>query len=1143
MKTAVKRTLVIVLSLALMIGLLPGLTPPVYAAADYTFVAGTDQSGTGWSWDGTNNTLTLSGASIGGIIIEPDATIVLTDGTTNTISGSGVNYALYAKGALTIQGNGSLTVTNARVNNNSIAIYAAKDLTITGGTITATGGGSNNPSVESTGILSGGNLTISGGTVTARGNAQDNKTNGRSFGIRIASGMNTTISGDNTVVNAYSGDAVQHSFAIANGGANPDGTGTGGIMTITGGTINAVGGNSDNNPAEGIFVRSGGRLVLQGGHVTVSSGNAAKNNSYAFRSMGTLEISGGVLEATSGHSGGTDIYSRSFAIYANEKVIITGGMIAASADNTSSSCSAIQADGGIEMDTTGGNLSVYNAEDLASFASGTTKSLIQETYSKPLRIGAVQYIISAENDGRGTATVEGGASTGMTPAGTGLTVAATPSANYEFNYWTVNDVKSNTLTSATAIYTVNKTDGDAVVKAFFKPAAALTDVDISGDTSVGSTLSSSVTPDGALEVTYQWYRDDVAIEGETNPTYTITDNDKGTTLKVVATQYGTEASVNDTISIPDGSTPAPEATPAAIITATGPDSGTLEGLTPGADYTITLPDNSTKNVTADGVGKCTIDSGLTAGSIEIVKKGDGTTTTDSGAQTIAITKAAAPNASATDCTTSANDDGTLTGVTAAMEYRKSDDNTWTDGTGSDITGLVPGTYYVRVKATGTALASDNQELTVSAFTPAPDTQYVSQESEGETITVPVSGDDESVNVTVRVSGNTATITGADVEKVLEAEQVGTVTIDVSVLRESTSAVVIPSGLLKKISDAVADENNTADSLEIKLPTGSVVFDKAAVAAIADQAAGNDLKLNLDNIGVQGLNSEQLKAIEDLNVAAVYDAYMTSNGKRISDFRGGTATVTVTYELKDGEFVSGIRVWYVADGGDRSGVPTSFEGRLIHFVVAHFSNYVVSYDQNAVTGSATGCPKDATCPISKYTDSKTTAWYHDGVHFVLENGIMVGYGSGIFRPDTPITRAEIVQTLYNLEGKPAAAGTESFADVAEGAWYCDAVNWACGAGIIEGYGDGNFGPKDTLTREQMAAIIYRHAKTKGQGFTGAWMFLLENPDASEISSWADEAMHWMVMNGLVQGREGGMLVPQGEGARAEIATIMMRYCQL
>ena len=136
MKTK-KSLLGILIILALMFGLIPAMPLPVHAAVEYTFSADTDQTGTGWSWDSTNKVLTLSGASIGAIVIEPDATIVLADGTTNTISGEVVNQALWAKGALTIQGNGTLTVTNARVNQNNYAIYAGGNLTITSGTITA----------------------------------------------------------------------------------------------------------------------------------------------------------------------------------------------------------------------------------------------------------------------------------------------------------------------------------------------------------------------------------------------------------------------------------------------------------------------------------------------------------------------------------------------------------------------------------------------------------------------------------------------------------------------------------------------------------------------------------------------------------------------------------------------------------------------------------------------------------------------------------------------------------------------------------------------------------------------------------------------------------------------------------------------
>jgi hypothetical protein len=405
-----------------------------------------------------------------------------------------------------------------------------------------------------------------------------------------------------------------------------------------------------------------------------------------------------------------------------------------------------------------------------------------------------------------------------------------------------------------------------------------------------------------------------------------------------------------------------------------------------------------------------------------------------------------------------------------------------------------------------------------------------------TVTVPVSGEDATVNVKVEVKDDTATVKEADVDKVLEAEEVGTVTVDVSTLKEDVTGVVIPSALLEKVADAVADEDNTADALEIKLPTGSVTFDADAVATITEQADGNDLKLNLDDVKVTELTSAQQEAVSELEIEVVLDAYLTSGGKRISDFNGGSATVKIPYTLKEGQTAQGIVVWYVASDGTRSQVPATYDGENVVFTVPHFSNYVIAYDAE----KAAACPKDDSCPMAAFTDLDPTMWYHDGIHFCLENGMMNGVGNGKFDPTGTTSRAMIVTILYRLEGEPEVTGENPFDDVADGQWYTNAVIWAAENKIVEGYGNGKFKPNDGITREQLATILYRYAQSKGQGFTGAWMFLLDYPDASEISSWADEAMHWCVMNGIINGKDG-KLVPGGDASRAEAATMLMRYC--
>jgi hypothetical protein len=272
----------------------------------------------------------------------------------------------------------------------------------------------------------------------------------------------------------------------------------------------------------------------------------------------------------------------------------------------------------------------------------------------------------------------------------------------------------------------------------------------------------------------------------------------------------------------------------------------------------------------------------------------------------------------------------------------------------------------------------------------------------------------------------------------------------------------------------------------------------------------------------------------MDVQSVYDAYMTSNGIRISDFKGGTARVSVPYELKAGQKPAGLTVWYIADDGVKSRMDASYSAGEISWTVSHFSNYIIVYDDSV-------CPKDESCPISAFSDASPTAWYHDGVHWALENGVMQGFGGGIFKPNGAISRAQMAQILWNLEGKPEANATLDFTDVVDGAWYVPSLRWANSVGVIIGYANGKIGPNDTMTREQLVTVIYRYAAMKGNAKVPEES-TLEYSDAYEISSWAAEAFRWAVQADIVKGDEAKRLAPRGTATRAEIATIMMRYCE-
>lgn len=177
-----------------------------------------------------------------------------------------------------------------------------------------------------------------------------------------------------------------------------------------------------------------------------------------------------------------------------------------------------------------------------------------------------------------------------------------------------------------------------------------------------------------------------------------------------------------------------------------------------------------------------------------------------------------------------------------------------------------------------------------------------------------------------------------------------------------------------------------------------------------------------------------------------------------------------------------------------------------------------------------------CPSHSYADVDTAQWYHLAVDFVVENGFMNGHANGSFQPYATLTRAMLAQILYNLDGQPAISGSSGFTDVADSAWYAEAVTWAAGKGIVTGYTNGTYGPEDPITREQLAVILWRYAgNSKADG-------TLPFADADQVSGYAMEAMLWATQNGVING-SSGKLNPKGHATRAEVAQMLMNFIQM
>lgn len=196
----------------------------------------------------------------------------------------------------------------------------------------------------------------------------------------------------------------------------------------------------------------------------------------------------------------------------------------------------------------------------------------------------------------------------------------------------------------------------------------------------------------------------------------------------------------------------------------------------------------------------------------------------------------------------------------------------------------------------------------------------------------------------------------------------------------------------------------------------------------------------------------------------------------------------------------------------------------------------------------GCSRGADCPSIGLFGVPVEAWFHEAADTVLELGMMRPMENALFGQDVLLTREMLVEALYALdrvttsdEPRTTRSVIEHFDDIDEADACHDAVNWAVSAGIITGYPDNTFRPANSVTREELAVMLYRYAQTLDLGFKGLWMFRLDYPDIANISDWAYEALCWCTMKNVCGGYPDGTLAPQGTATRAEAAAMLERFC--
>lgn len=173
----------------------------------------------------------------------------------------------------------------------------------------------------------------------------------------------------------------------------------------------------------------------------------------------------------------------------------------------------------------------------------------------------------------------------------------------------------------------------------------------------------------------------------------------------------------------------------------------------------------------------------------------------------------------------------------------------------------------------------------------------------------------------------------------------------------------------------------------------------------------------------------------------------------------------------------------------------------------------------------------------FRDVAPTAWYAEAVSFVNEKGLMGGVSDAAFGPEQTMSRAMLATVLWRMVDCPAANGAVTYSDVPEGTWYSEAVRWAASERLISGYGNGRFGPDDPVTREQIAAILWRY---EGSPWADSGT---DFADENQISPWASTAVDWARASGIISGRGGNRFAPLDSASRAEVASMLMRYLQI
>ena len=994
------------------------------------------------------------------VTVTGDVHLILTDGCTLTVNGG---IQVEKGNSLTIYGQSEQTGTMGRL----IASITEEDASIYHAVIGGNG--------SDTGGNEGGAVTIHGGFVSATATVID-----------FSQSDPDTSQGNNN--GSFAGDS--YGAAIGGGGSETGTGGDGGTITIFGGTVRA-----ESVLGAGIGGGSGGSGGGDGGKVTISGGAVRAESYYGGGIGGGGDLSGG----DTGGDGGT--------------ITISGGTVevqSVSGAGIGGGNSGLGPSDSIPTKGTGGsggNITISGGSVTATTMTGRTIGLLAERNQGRWAGAAIGGSFGGSS---GNITISGGTVTAIVSSQTApyADPGADPKYSAGIGSSDHNSIGGGTITISGGTVFAQSPDGAGIGCGENSDGSAIV-IAISGGTveavstngaGIGGGMIEALSGMVNFEKTYSG--GNITIAGGTVSAQSTNGAGIGSGAVIYDVSDGSEVSkkntpevIGGTITVSGGTVSAQSVRGAGIGGGSGqvtvdPDAQTPPSLTPYSSDggTVTISGGTVEAVSTEGVG-------IGSGGMPFYQS-----------ETPAVDQYIHCVSGEAGTFATGTDGNAMLFATGRIAHIEDDDDT------SAWQGVIFLGSEGQLYGTSVTLSED---VTI----PSGNTLEIGQ---GQTLSV-----GRGVTMTI---DNENCLTGA-----------GTLGAGGSYEILNPLPVFTPTTLFYTGSDL-------SGRLSLTAPAGSVsimgqIFTVSGTPTYRDWVitlpAGGILQVGTYTVTAyspsQGRTvSGQITVIGDSSSTPTYSVILPGR------VEGGTVTAKKSY-AEEGET---FRFTVTPDEGWELDTLSVTDNRGTELDVKYEGDSVYSFKMPARRVEIQVSFREIPPESLPFTDIADNAWYADAVRYVYKHGLMAGTSATTFAPDVTTSRSMIATILWRMAGSPVVNYAMTYTDVAQGQWYSEAVRWATSEGIVGGYGNGLFGTNDPITREQFAAMLYRFAQEQGYDVSiGENTNILSYTDVADLSEYAIPATQWAVGAGIINGTgDGSTLTPQGQATRAQAAVMLMRFCE-